>query len=525
MVADVIKHSLTLGTLKRKRTEDTCSLRARKRRYTAYKYYISRFLLAKRPQSTTITLSRNIWSLDNFTPKLLSSTSSSSDYQDAIDFTTDKAISSRNSVTSNTNELEPIAGGLEAILQDSSNILTIQDTSSTSMSESNTGAQALTELAELRQQLNEKWPSTMQNIQTQQQTLEMQLKSLHVSYGEVNNKIDSLIHVVQQTIAIKDQVQGDTKGSQDPETLQKRHSKTVKTHKEVESDEEQSTCSESEESSDEDSSDSENEESNDETHGYKRRFKFKPPEEKFNGNAHKVEAWLFNLEEYFAKAQIRKNIWIDIATSKMVDDAALWWRMMRKRQTDPTKWKPFKAALRERFLPLNVYKSNRNRLETLVQSGSVTRYNSEFQAAYIECWDVSEAEALSRYTKGLKQQTMEYVDLQNPKSLRKAMKIAEDYDNAKFAPHRRTSDNKTHKEHTRNQSRHRDHHKDKYYKHRDRRSHFSKHGDQRKDDPMVLDNTRRHALTFEEAKRTGRCMACGQPGHIAKRCPKQSSKN
>ena len=246
------------------------------------------------------------------------------------------------------------------------------------------------------------------------------------------------------------------------------------------------------------------------------KYRFKVPEEKYSGSPNKIESWLFNLEEYFYNDKVKKSLQVPIASSKLVGDATLWWCMLRKTGQAPNSWSKFKKAIRERFLPLNVYKANRSRLETLRQTGSVTSYNSIFQAVIVECSDVSEAEALSRYIYGLKSQTKQYVELQEPRLLRKAMKLAENYDNASYGSHSSHS----HKSGGRSFSSG----KNKKYgsrKFRDRPHYY-------KDDPMDLDQAEKvkMKLTWEQARKEGRCQCCGSKEHIKKKCPElKGSKN
>ena len=62
----------------------------------------------------------------------------------------------------------------------------------------------------------------------------------------------------------------------------------------------------------------------------------------------------------------------------------------------------------------------------------VTQYNTDFTAAMIEVIDLSDAEALSLYMRGLKSQTYDYVSLEEPDKLYDAMQIAEKFNVIKF---------------------------------------------------------------------------------------------
>ena len=134
----------------------------------------------------------------------------------------------------------------------------------------------------------------------------------------------------------------------------------------------------------------------------------------------------------------------------------------------------------------------------------------------MECSDVSEVEALSRYIYGLKNKTKKYVELQEPHVLRKAMKLAENYDNASFG----NQGSYTHRSGSNGFQ------FGKSRKHRSKK--FRDRAHQYKDDPMDLDHTEKvhMKLTWDQACKEGRCQCCGSKEHIKKRCPElKGSKN
>ncbi|KAG2211567.1 hypothetical protein INT45_003505, partial [Circinella minor] len=140
----------------------------------------------------------------------------------------------------------------------------------------------------------------------------------------------------------------------------------------------------------------------------------------------------------------------------------------------------------------------KSRLESLCQTSSVTKYNSTFQAAFVECTNVSEAEALSRYISGLKSQTKKYVELEELRVLRKAMKLAENYDNASFGSYHSSS------------SHHKSHNRDSSNK-RNKRHHHSRHSRDRgsKQEKKAVTNAveqrnilRRSVLCVESSQKT-----------------------
>ena len=393
---------------------------------------------------------------------------------------------------------------------------------------SNTAIQALQLAQTLRDELNNQLPNEIGKMYAAQEKMEEQVSSLSTSLQQVVGQLQEVAKAVQgKTRSKLHKINEEDKVlSEAVTTISSKNLSRFRSH----DDSSDSSSDESSSSSDDHISDhgsdhtsvssEEDVVDNDggqESHSLiNNKFKFKVPEEKYSGNPHKIESWLFNLEEYFENAKVKKHLQVPIATSNMISDATLWWRMLRKANQAPKSWTKFKKAIRERFLPLNIYKANRSRLETLRQTGSVTKYNSIFQAAIVECSDVSEAEALSRYIYGLKSQTKKYVELQEPRVLRKAMKLAENYDNASFS----IQGSHGHKSGSGG------YHSGKKKHHHSRN--FRDKTRSYRDDPMDLDQVEKThmKLTWEQARKEGRCQICGMKDHIKKDCPsRKESKN
>ncbi|KAG2209684.1 hypothetical protein INT45_013794, partial [Circinella minor] len=372
-----------------------------------------------------------------------------------------------------------------------------------SMQAVDSATQALQEVNNLRAELNSQLPAEMKKIYDAQGKMEGQVNTLTSSLQSIMAQLQQISNHQDKVVqAISDDSRTVGKSSRNlkdpgPSRFSSHGNPSSSDNSSGSSDDENSSdinAESSHDSLDENSSDDDDKkDSHHRSHG---QFRFKVPDEKYNGNSYKIESWLFNLEEYFQKAKIKESMWVDIATSRMVEDATLWWRMVRQADQAPTSWKKFKKAIRERFLPLNVYKTNRSQLESLRQTSSVTKYNSTFQAAFVECTDVSEAEVLSRYISGLKSQTKKYVELEEPRVLRKAMKLAENYDNASFGSYHSSSSH--YKSHSRDSS-------NKRNKRHPHSRHSRDRGYKNQGDPMDIDQAEKTSmkLTWEQARKEG----------------------
>ncbi|KAG2207062.1 hypothetical protein INT45_011370 [Circinella minor] len=363
---------------------------------------------------------------------------------------------------------------------------------------SNTAIQAFQLAQTLRDELNNQLPNEIGKIYAAQEKMEEQVSLLSTSLQKVVGQLQEVAKAVQgKTRSKLHKINEEDKVLS--EAVPTRSSKNL-SHFRSHDDSSDSSSDESSSSSDNHISDhgsdhtsvSSEEDVVDNNSGQEshslvnNKFKFKVPEEKYSGNPHKIESWLFNLEEYFENAKVKKHLQVLIATSNMISDATLWWRMLRKANQAPKSWTKFKKAIR-----------------------SVTKYNSISQAAIVECSDVSEAEALSRYIYGLKSQTKKYVELQEPRVLRKAMKLAENYDNASFS----IQGSHGHKSGSGG-----------YHSGKKKHHHLRNFCDKTRsyqDDPMDLDQVEKThmKLTWEQARKEGRCQICGMKDHIKKDCP------
>ena len=164
---------------------------------------------------------------------------------------------------------------------------------------------------------------------------------------------------------------------------------------------------------------------------YPKGFKFILPKS-FKGDQKELEPWLFNIKVYFENTNLSVDKWLQIAISNISGKVTLWWQMYKNQQDELQDWLAFKTEIRWQFLPKNILRAAQYQLEDIKQTKSVTQYNTDFAATMIEVIDLSDAEALSLYMRGLKSQTYDYVNLEEPEKLYDTIKITEKFDVIKF---------------------------------------------------------------------------------------------
>ena len=89
-----------------------------------------------------------------------------------------------------------------------------------------------------------------------------------------------------------------------------------------------------------------------------------------------VEAWLFQLHQYFEICSVSERSQVPFAASLLRDNAALWWRYHVEQADNNheeliTNWRDFKKALIDQFKPVNAVKTARDKLANLKQVKSV----------------------------------------------------------------------------------------------------------------------------------------------------------
>ena len=242
-------------------------------------------------------------------------------------------------------------------------------------------------------------------------------------------------------------------------------------------------------------------------------FTIKPPKpDIFEGrrDGANVERWLFQVQQYFEFYGTKDTERIRYAALLLRGTAAIWWQtrtdaVQQNHATEIRTWKQFCTAVTDQFRPVNAVNRARDRLANLRQTGAVKGYIELFRNIALEIPDLSEAEKLDRFKRGLRPRTRQEVELRDPRNLDEAERLADRIDSTLFMKSTRTP-------------------------FISRTEIFRGSNSNEGPTPMEIDaignyqQRQEKRITDTERARflaSGSCFNCGEKGHMAKGCLKK----
>jgi DNA-binding transcriptional MerR regulator len=148
-----------------------------------------------------------------------------------------------------------------------------------------------------------------------------------------------------------------------------------------------------------------------------------PPPPKFKGAmGGAVDTWLSSLEQQFTfYVMVDDASKLRLSTCSLEGDALLWYNALSSK---PSTWDEFVEALRKRFRPVAAQTIGRQTLATLRQTGSVTAFTHAFLTHLASIPDMSPADQVFQYTKGLQPAIASRVWEKQPATLADAIQEA-----------------------------------------------------------------------------------------------------
>lgn len=166
----------------------------------------------------------------------------------------------------------------------------------------------------------------------------------------------------------------------------------------------------------------------------------KPPKpDSFFGtdDAKRVRQWVFQVETYFTVTEEPHERRVAYATTLLRKNALLWWQSLRPEER-PVVWEDFSRALIGYFQPISATLVARDALARLYLKSSVRNYVEEFKTQVLNIPDITDAEKMDKFRRGLKRDVRLHVAFANPATFDAAVTVAEQIDEVLYS-HRATA--------------------------------------------------------------------------------------
>lgn len=167
----------------------------------------------------------------------------------------------------------------------------------------------------------------------------------------------------------------------------------------------------------------------------------KPPD--FAGALHeRADVWTFQMDSYLRTCGTPVDQWVGIACHYLRGSAATWWRAEVGRRTGQAEalaqlytWETFRTGLLSSFQRPDHVRAARDELAALVQKRSVAEYVAKIRDLGLQIPDMTEAELMDRFMRGLKHNIRQEVEMRCPEDLPRAIQMAERADAIQYRLH------------------------------------------------------------------------------------------
>jgi len=139
-----------------------------------------------------------------------------------------------------------------------------------------------------------------------------------------------------------------------------------------------------------------------------------------------AEQWIIEIERYFAAARCQKDrSSVLLASTYLKDSASVWFNAKYKDLHVPETWLEFREAFLERFRPFAATRTARASLRNLRHQGKVAGYSDAFLGLIQHIPEMHMDDQVDAYINGLQAHIAEKVDREDPQTLDEAINLAQ----------------------------------------------------------------------------------------------------
>ena len=160
--------------------------------------------------------------------------------------------------------------------------------------------------------------------------------------------------------------------------------------------------------------------------------------------------WLHDVENFLKMARVPETLWVQVAMAEIKTKQGRNWAMFSledriKHDPDEGHWKEFADAFMQRFAEYNWQSKALQTLRGCVQTGTLDKYETEFEQLSFPCRDRIDPEGMKElFIQGLKTRTQLDVRRGNPRNLQEAIEQAHRAEEINSAVQRKPSQGNLH---------------------------------------------------------------------------------